>query len=73
MNSIFYKKYKKYKNKYLLFKTSLIGGRYTCNPTALLTKDICEENEEGEYENLEDCTLNCKKYHLYKFNNIILQ
>ena len=55
------KKYLKYKNKYLLLKTSLIGGRYKCNPTALLTKDICEEIDEGKYEKLEDCTLNCQK------------
>ena len=54
-------KYLKYKNKYLLLKTSLIGGRYKCNPIALLTKDICEENEKGEYETLADCTLNCTK------------
>jgi hypothetical protein len=61
MNSLFYKKYIKYKNKYLLLKTSLIGGRYKCNPTALLTKDICEVNDEGEYEKLEDCTIDCTK------------
>jgi len=61
MNSLFYKKYKKYKNKYLLLKISLIGGRYKCNPTELLTKDICEKNEKGEYENLADCTSDCLK------------
>ena len=52
----YFNKYLKYKLKYLKIKTQQIGGyAYDCTdePNA---KIICEQNAQGQWHNLEECT-----------------
>ena len=55
------KKYLEYKAKYLLLKTSQVGGGgYNCNPSAILLNKFCNEvNGSGDYKTLEECINGC--------------
>ncbi len=60
----FYKKYIKYKYKYLQKINSLKGGgRYDCVPENKY-KDICVEKENGKYRSKESCVNDCEVYYV---------
>ena len=53
----YYKKYLKYKNKYLT-KKNQNGGNFKCMHTNMYD-DICVSNVDGEYKTKEDCMETC--------------
>jgi hypothetical protein len=66
----YYKKYLKYKSKYLNLKNDdhsiLYGGmRYECNPDNKF-KDICKENVNGKYKNKDGCVNECEIEYINK-------
>jgi uncharacterized damage-inducible protein DinB len=54
------KKYNKYKNKYLILK-ELIGGqnKFKCNLTNRTIGNLCNEDETGIFDKIEDCDTKC--------------
>ena len=58
MEKIYYKKYLKYKTKYL--KSNQNSNNFKCiNPNASLVKDVCKKDNNGIYKSMEECIVPC--------------
>jgi len=59
----YYKKYLKYKYKYINTRNSQTGGKYSCHPKNNFA-NICLEENDGKYKSKDSCINDCEGLHI---------